>query len=904
MRPKLSALIAAALLAAVTAPAGADGAVAKRITDQADLLSGYLSEGLVGDFLLSNGDVSVVIAAVDHPLGGALTGGNIIDAAVAPFWEDEFRIQLTMLEDYPRQALYDTVFVEQDGSGGAAVVTARGADSENGDLEVTTRYTLTPAARHVQVETTVTNTGASVSGYSAGDALDWGHGSHFVPGYGFDVTGTTTYSTWLGSSGAATCYGYAVASGTVTAHHGDLWSDTTVFSGSIPSGGSATFDRVFIVGVLGLASVSDVAHEVQGVSTGTVSGSVTDADTGLPIPGATVTCDVGGSATYTRARTDSIGGYSATLFTGDYTFTASVPSYLPSEQEGTISVSQQTDIDFALSPGSANEYVADTLTVVTRPIMSVPAMLLAGDSFTIEAEAPEASSDWAAALTRGGLEFPLAVTDTEFRADYGRWFITARVPAGTPAELYDLVVSASDSVYDKTDHSVAVKREIPDDFYFIHITDTHMPTHAFHQEEGAESDTTELDDMRAVIEDINLINPAFVLLTGDVVNEGELEDYLNWRSYTKAKRILHELEVPVYVVAGNHDLGGWESTPPPDGTSRRNWWKFFGWRRLYDPPPAETIYTQNYSFDYGGAHFVGLEAYDNYDNWRYWVYGRSSFTTRQMAWLTADVSASDPSAPVIAFYHYDFGDELMLDYYGIDCGLYGHIHRDSGSLSEYPLNIATDNVCDGERSMRLVRVSGGVVTPEPTIHAGSSGQNLRVTYDRPNDGTQSRVTAQVVNMYDGCDFEHGMVRFMVRADSLPYAVDGGDLLQTVVDGAVATCYVALDIPYGTTSVSVAPTGGGISDGAIAHLGQNRPNPARAGTAVEFVLAFPTEVALDVFDVSGRRVATLVDGPRPAGPNSAEWDLTARDGSTVASGVYFYRLKAGDETLTRKLIVVR
>jgi len=71
-----------------------------------------------------------------------------------------------------------------------------------------------------------------------------------------------------------------------------------------------------------------------------------------------------------------------------------------------------------------------------------------------------------------------------------------------------------------------------------------------------------------------------------------------------------------------------------------------------------------------------------------------------------------------------------------------------------------------------------------------------------------------------------------------------------------------------------------------------------------VLASPTEVTLDVFDVSGRRVASLEDGLMTPGPHESPWNLTDDDGSTVASGVYFYRLEAGDETLTRKLIVVR
>ena len=142
------------------------------------------------------------------------------------------------------------------------------------------------------------------------------------------------------------------------------------------------------------------------------------------------------------------------------------------------------------------------------------------------------------------------------------------------------------------------------------------------------------------------------------------------------------------------------------------------------------------------------------------------------------------------------------------------------------------------------------------------------------------------------------------ADSIPYAVDNGELLQTIVDGTVATCYVKVNMAAGeATTVTIDPTTG-VPDGAVSLLRQNRPNPARTGTTIQFVLASPTEVALDVFDVAGRKVASLEDGLMESGPHDAPWDLTDETGNAVASGVYFYRLETGDETLTRKLIVVR
>lgn len=85
------------------------------------------------------------------------------------------------------------------------------------------------------------------------------------------------------------------------------------------------------------------------------------------------------------------------------------------------------------------------------------------------------------------------------------------------------------------------------------------------------------------------------------------------------------------------------------------------------------------------------------------------------------------------------------------------------------------------------------------------------------------------------------------------------------------------------------------------LAQNVPNPARpsGATRISFTLPKPGPVKLRVFDVSGRVVTTLADQALPAGPHEYAW---TPDG--VVPGVYFYRLEAGAEVLSRKMIVRR
>ncbi len=582
---------------------------------------------------------------------------------------------------------------------------------------------------------------------------------------------------------------------------------------------------------------------------------------------------------------------------------------LPVKKLGLIALTTVALLLIPLAAGAApteGRAVGDTLTVVMRPILSVPVVLADGASFTIEAKASSGTTGWSAALERGGLSYSLTLSNVSYESTYERWFMTATVPSGTPEELYDLHVQANGGIDDVTKHSVMVEDALANDYYFVHITDTHLPTHLYYWEDGADSDTTEMDDLRAVIDDINIINPAFVLFTGDVVNEGELEDYLNKRYYTKAKRILGEFDVPMFLTAGNHDVGGWSSTPPPDGTARKAWWRFFGWRYLNDPPSGDNIYTQNYSFDYGHAHFVGVESYNNYDDWRRSTYGDDSFTTKQLAWLGDDLSLVHPVKAVVLFYHMDFQDQLDLSNLGVDGALYGHIHYDSGTIGASPFNLATDNVCDGNRAMRLVRVSDNVVTPSATIEAGGSGYNLRINFDAPNDGTETEITATITNGQPE-DFEHGRVKFYVPADSMPYDVDTGTITHSIVDGDVATYYVNVDIgAMSVTDVTISADTG-VDEAPVAALqlvAPFSPNPARAGSSLRYSLGYPARVTAEVFDVTGRVTATLHDEWTRAGEQIASWDLRDSTGRRVSSGVYFVRVTADGTSISDKVLVLR
>ncbi len=88
------------------------------------------------------------------------------------------------------------------------------------------------------------------------------------------------------------------------------------------------------------------------------------------------------------------------------------------------------------------------------------------------------------------------------------------------------------------------------------------------------------------------------------------------------------------------------------------------------------------------------------------------------------------------------------------------------------------------------------------------------------------------------------------------------------------------------------------------LSQNFPNPFNSGTVIRFALPRDEEVELAVYNLAGQQVATLVAGRRQAGTYAINWDGRDRSGRALATGMYFYRLKAGDRVETRKLMLLR
>ena len=548
--------------------------------------------------------------------------------------------------------------------------------------------------------------------------------------------------------------------------------------------------------------------------------------------------------------------------------------------------------------------IGDTVTIVQRPLLNIPSIVVPGQELSIVCFAAESTTDWDAELFYDDISVSLDITQFDFDSDLQKWILKTTIPEVDIYELYDLRVTASDGISDDVTNAVKVIDQYKENYYFVQFTDTHLPTHIFYGESGSLTDTSELNDFYEVIKDINLIRPEFVLFTGDFINEGELEDFECRRNHTRSIELLEKIEVPVYLVPGNHDLGGWDATPPPQGTARREWWRFFGWRQREIPPVKEEFYTHDYSFDYGDVHFVGLEAYDNYDGYMYDVYGEYSFISSQITWLQDDLQNAGSKTKVL-FYHYDFKHELNLSDLGVDMALWGHIHHDDGDINMHPYNLSTDNVCDGDRAYRVIRVNDGNLHPENTIHTHSDGDMLSINYNMINDGSLDSLSATINNKHNQ-SFSNGLIKFVMPLSDYGYTVTNGTLEQIISSSSFAVCYVNVTIPANNEITTIIKKNTSsttqIDDIQQQSLLQNFPNPFSEETRINFELTQDAKVGLLVYDISGQIVKVLVDENKIPGGYSVSWDGTNTAGGFVENGIYFYKYMLNEELVNSKQMI--
>ncbi len=159
-----------------------------------------------------------------------------------------------------------------------------------------------------------------------------------------------------------------------------------------------------------------------------------------------------------------------------------------------------------------------------------------------------------------------------------------------------------------------------------------------------------------------------------------------------------------------------------------------------------------------------------------------------------------------------------------------------------------------------------------------------------------------------------------EAGALAALCEGGECIGSAVADAGGSAVISFADTLAGDNVMLTVTGfncfpyteqipvsAGSSSGdttSVLSLSQNYPNPIKRGTAIAFALPVGGDVSLVVYDVAGRRVATLAEGYHAADSYQVAWEGKDEAGNSIASGVYFYRLETPDGAKLRKMLLLK
>lgn len=221
--------------------------------------------------------------------------------------------------------------------------------------------------------------------------------------------------------------------------------------------------------------------------------------------------------------------------------------------------------------------------------------------------------------------------------------------------------------------------------------------------------------------------------------------------------------------------------------------------------------------------------------------------------------------------------------------------------------------------------------PDPfrfqTIYTNVTAIPDTLKFDTPEQCMEGKVT--VLNNFTGGPIsvtdiqDEGYTPYFMwiieTVPPTPYTLVQGDTTQLrvrigipVSDGIEGYTLDSLEITTeaGPVQVIIAVndsllTGSGqIVPGQSCRLGQNYPNPVTSSTSIPFTLIQSGSVLLEITDLIGNRVVTLLSGFVESGTHSVEWDGKDLNGSPVAGGIYIYSLKTALETQSRRMAVIR
>lgn len=474
-------------------------------------------------------------------------------------------------------------------------------------------------------------------------------------------------------------------------------------------------------------------------------------------------------------------------------------------------------------PWFAAEAATSNNGALWRPRFATPAIVAldtaANRQFTAEVRASAAATGWSMILSNDLRAWTCQILSATYstinRGTESGWQIKASVPADASPELFTLAVSCSELV-SVQGQSVSVAPGFTNDFYILHLTDEQIVNEQHTAPSGQHYDVGSREEILWMQEPINLINPRFVLITGDQIDyNGALDGWNNWPNwgYTPSQnRLFTQQEttdiqnrliglykdshtgfrVPYVQAPGNHDV-------PPTS-------KVLSGTTIKWHPIAVPIYEAEF-----GQRSWSFKMADFYVLLHDW--SESSLKT----WANADYNAALNDASIkfrLIGQHYTNDQALYPS--TCDLMLVGHGHT-TATLRSSSYLIYEDGPAFsyGTSGFFNFRRTPNDWTCDQTTSARDTAKDVwRLFTDngavkkvRSNRPDSMNITANFITIYNDLprNFYDGRVRFLLSKGT--YAVTNGTLLAQYdcLNNTKTAVLVRVNIPASSTvTVTIGP----------------------------------------------------------------------------------------------------
>lgn len=237
----------------------------------------------------------------------------------------------------------------------------------------------------------------------------------------------------------------------------------------------------------------------------------------------------------------------------------------------------------------------------------------------------------------------------------------------------------------------------------------------------------------------------------------------------------------------------------------------------------------------------------------------------------------------------------------VTCSVYVYNDESMGAFTiplTFPDTLSSlDVVCDSVSFVGTRGASATLRTDAGSIDNAKHRINLYAVWF-VGDLAPGSGSVATIYFHTGASWDPGL---RVQIDTTEWPTSGGGFLpMAFVNPAGDTSWVpvfhkgALDVKEVNTPTK--PT--------VFSLAQNYPNPFNPKTMIRFALPKDSWVKLEVYNILGQKVKTLVDEKLAAGVKEVEWDGRDGKGLEVASGIYFYKIKADDFSDVKKMVMLK